>query len=727
MLFDEMNTDRRTMLDEIRLRAEEAELARIEAQELGLQEQFPEMISATPLPPPPVNDVSVGQKVQDPAEHSESERETVNEYANELNQKNERIAGLLQSANAAYQNEKYHDSLLLLTEALGLDPQNHQAITLKEEVERARDLIERLQQDVRRKQEEATAEKQNAFPLPKKIADQSLTAPEDPFREIAPRVTAPASEPQSGSPAKRNIRHPLKWSAFVGLAVLGIITAVVVFQNIRAKFFLPTKSILVVPVHSTDVPEYLIESMAGELISQLSQIKTLKVFGTKTVLTSGSKQDPSAPDLLKAQYFLEVDIEQAVGPLSLRFNLVNAATSSSILKRQVKISRDTPGAFWGDVIPDLASAMNAENENPQSGFTYASTNRTAFDTYLRGRYLVQHPELASLDSVIKLFELSRTQEPTFAEAEAALGWAHVLRYNASRDTVQTDLYEANKNLQRAINLGAKNSEVYKLWGWIEYHRSDFGNAVERFLQAINSAPSDAEAYRGLSLAYVRTGQSDKAINAASLAASVDPFNSDIRGHFAMMLRSQRRNAEALAEFEAILKNTQAHDLLYSDAFLGCLLATNHPERAIDILKERARLYPRDFIVFYELGRALQLAGKSQSEWKGAFNQSLAIIGDTLKTSPVFALAYSYRGLVETRLGRFSEGYVSGSRAVALAPTDIRILYNSARTYALQRSKSSEALVYLTKAIDRRFDLESLLDLDLANLRSEPKFRAMLGN
>lgn len=728
MLFDEINEDRRKMLDEIRLRAEEAELARIEAQEIQLRDQLSEMISATPLPTPPVKDPSPGQKIEDLREPSGPGPEAADESTSELKQKNDRIADLRQSANLAYQQEKYRDSLGLLTEALSLDPQNIQVLALKAEVEKARDLIERLQEDrTRRKQQDVEAEKQHPFPPPKKIVDQNLPTPEAAFNDEPFRVPVPPPRPQSSSPAKRNIRRSLKWFAFVGLTVLGIFAAFVVFQNVRERFLLPTKSLLVLPVHSAEVPEYLTESMTGELITQLSQIKTLQVFGTKTALVLGSKQNSKAPDLLKAEYFLELDIEQTGEPLTLRFNLVKAATSSSVFNRQIKVSRDKLGAFLGDIIPDLAKAMDAENEIPNSAFTSSSTNGNAFDAYLRGRYLLQHPELASPDSVIHLFDLSRKQEPTFSEAEAALGWTRVLRYNASRDTARTNLNEANKNLQRAINLGAKDSEVYRLWGWIEYHRSNFGNAVERFLQATTSAPSDAEAYRGLSLSYLRIGKSDEALDAASLAASVDPLNSDLRRHFAMILRSQRRNTEALQEFEADFKNAQSSDLIDSDAFVGCLLATNHPERAIDILKDRAQMYPRNFMVFYELGRALQLAGKSQSEWNGALQQSLRIISDTLKKFPTYALAYSYRGLVETRLGLFSEGYVSGARSVELAPTDITILYNSARMYALQRSKSVEALGYLTKAIDHRFDLESLLDLDLTNLQSDPTYKAMLGN
>ncbi len=723
MLFDEIKSDHKKLLDEIRMRAEEAELARIEAQEIQLRDQLSEMISAIPLPPPPGKNVVAVENIQ---EQSTSAPVVIEQLKTEAKQPDERIAGLLQSANTLYQNEKYNDSLGLLTEALSLDAQNAQALALKAEVERAVELMGRLQQDVRKKQEESETEKQHSFPLPRKTADENVSKQEDPFVEPVIRPAVSTSDPKPGSSAKRKIPNPLKWFAFAGLAVLGILTAIVLFQNVRERFFLPTKSLLVLPVYSAGAPPYLVESMTGELITQLSQIKTLHVFGTKTALALGSKERDAAQNIVKAEFFLELDLEQGGEPLTLRFNLVKAATSSPVFSRRITVSQNKLATFWGDIIPDLTKAMDAENENPKSLFLSSSTNGKAFDLYLRGRYLLEHPELASTDSVIRIFELSRTQEPTFAGAEVALGWSHILRYKASHDTSRSDLTEANKNLQRAVNLGAKNSEVYTLWGWIEYSRSNFENAVERFQQAVALSPSDGEAYRGLSFAYVRLGKSDEALDAASVAAAVDPFNSDLRRHFAMLLRSQRRNTEALQEFEATIRIDSDSTVVYGDAFLGCLLATNHPERAIDILKERAQKHPRNFIVFYDLGRALQLAGKSQVEWKGALHRSLDIITDTLKIFPAFALAHSYRGLAQTRLGLFSEGYISASRAVELAPSDVSTLYNSARIYALQRGKSVEALTLLSKAINRRFELETLLDPDLMNLHPHPKFKALLG-
>ncbi len=712
------------MLDEIRLRAEEAELARIEAQEIQIGDQLSEMFSATPLPPPPIKNIVTSENVQ--VQSASSPVTTVEEVKHE-SQQDSRVVSLLHSAHAAYQNEKYNDSLSILSEALSVAPQNEEALKLKRDVEKAIDLIGRLRQDVRKKQEDADSEKQSSTPPLRKQIDEAVIGSENSFAEpaVVPIDSPLAAQTISGT--KRNIKHPLKWVAFAGLALLGLVTSAVVFQNVRERFFLPTKSVLVLPVYSAGVPAYLSESMMGELITRLSEIKTLKVFGTKTALAVGTKNRSASQNFVKSEYLLELDVEQAGDPMTVRFTLMKTGSSSPVFTRTASVSGNNLATFGNDIIADLTIAMDASTGNQVSYSVFSPTNGKAFETYLHGRYLLQHPELASLDSVIRVFELSRTQDPTFAAAEAALGWSHVLRFNASHDTARTDLVEANRNLQRAVNLGAKNSEVYTLWGWIEYYRSNFENAVERFQQSVALSPSDAEAYRGLSSAYIRLGKSDEAVDAASAAATVDPYNFGVRRNFAMLLRSQRRNTEALREFRATAGIVADSTVIYDDnAMLGCLLATNNPESAIDILTDRTKKEPRSFVAFYDLGRALQLAGKSQADWKAALHQSLDIINDTLKTFPAFARAYSYRGLVQTRLGLFPDGNNSAARALEMAPSDVSVLYNSARTYALQRSKLVEALALLTKATDRRFDLETLLDPDLMNLHSNHKYKALLG-
>jgi Tfp pilus assembly protein PilF len=64
--------------------------------------------------------------------------------------------------------------------------------------------------------------------------------------------------------------------------------------------------------------------------------------------------------------------------------------------------------------------------------------------------------------------------------------------------------------------------------------------------------------------------------------------------------------------------------------------------------------------------------------------------------------------------------VALEKALNIAPDDIRVLHAAARVYALQRDKQ-KAMSYLTQALDIRYDLQAVVDMDLFNLRTDEDF------
>jgi Flp pilus assembly protein TadD len=82
--------------------------------------------------------------------------------------------------------------------------------------------------------------------------------------------------------------------------------------------------------------------------------------------------------------------------------------------------------------------------------------------------------------------------------------------------------------------------------------------------------------------------------------------------------------------------------------------------------------------------------------------------------------------VLTRLGRFEEGLALDRQLVELVPNDATARYNLACSLALCHA-SAAALVELERAIELGYDdaQHMLDDADLANLRSEPRFVALI--
>jgi tetratricopeptide (TPR) repeat protein len=754
--------DRNQLLDEIRRRAEQAELARIEVEEAKLGEGYlddPSSLSPTNSSSYQETEESLAeQRVQRPdtllkvdvkrasashnefiplhstqagveelkahtvdATHDQSVRKSKPAKQGKAKRK-QRIAGLLTSAHENYQRENYERALDELGELLTLDPENTAAAVLNAEVEKAKALSDRLrEEEQRRRMEEQEAAKMQFVPPPRKKKEECSAPTVEAVSKDREFIEAKGEERQTAAAERPQFKRSFTWLAFAALVLLGAVTSFVVYDSIRNKFFPPQISVLVLPPVTANVDAYVAEGLMDELIVRLSHIGTLRVFAAKTALGLDNGDGVKSAQLLGADLVVQWTVSEAEGTLNVKLSIVDAASSKHNLDQSLKLSSSKLAEFSGDVATGIARAIGVDARESNAAFKSSSTNHHAYDRYLLGRYLLNHPQLAPLDSIASVFEQSRQSDPLFPYAEAAMGWTNVLMHEASADTSRVCLNEAAKNLQRAMNLGASSSEVYRLWGVVEYFRSNYRQAVERLEHATMIAPSDAELRRRLALAYLRTGRHDDALDAGRAAVETDPHSHQSRSLLGGLFLLNGESKAALQEFETDFHLQQDSLRFHSDEYLAALVATNHHERALDILKDRTQLNPRDFAALYDLGRMLQLAGKQKSDWEKVLQQSLQLIGDTLKVNPKLALAYSYRGLVQTRLGRFAEGVKSNKQAIEAAPTDIVILYNSARMYALQRNKSSEALNYLAKGIHRRLLLERLLDLDLLSLRNDPEF------
>jgi tetratricopeptide (TPR) repeat protein len=158
----------------------------------------------------------------------------------------------------------------------------------------------------------------------------------------------------------------------------------------------------------------------------------------------------------------------------------------------------------------------------------------------------------------------------------------------------------------------------------------------------------------------------------------------------------------------------------SGQYAEVLVFTQQADLAAEILRDRAAQQRDNYVEYYRLGRVLQSQGVPIPQWQEAFRQAEEVIVARLKENPNDGVALSYDALVHTRVGRFKEAAAAIRSALQVDSTNLDILYNASRVYALQRNRV-QALEYLTKAIQRRYRLESILDLDFFNLRSDQAY------
>ncbi len=727
---DPKERDRAHLLEEIRRRAEAAELARIEAEEKKIAEsESADVFPNSPHDNPPASDAATpflellhlqSRKPDGPP--------PVKPDRHEDERAQKRIADLLHSAHDHYQNEKYEQSIADLEHLLGLAPGHGDASVLLTDVRKAKEIADALIVEEKRLKEEEGKSSPHAIVPPVVPATERLPAPEPDvlFSYESPHQPERGqSEPTQKGPVPRKKRHYLRWVSLVAACVAAIAAGILVYQNPITNVLQKQERVAVIVHAGEDIPEYVSAGVLEHFVAGLAARRHVKVIGIRSSEAVKGTSPAQAAATLRVPFVADLRLNRngtgyqaSIEVLDSRKNGVVAAASASLgLAELLEID--------GVLQHKIASVIGLDQSGQRSTSYFSGRSEEVLEMYLLGRHLLRSEKGVDADSAIRVLMRCRERAENFAPLEAALGWANLIAFE-QRGRKPAYLEEAHRRLQRSFSHGLKNAETYGLWGAIEYSRDNFKGAVERFQQARDLAPGDPALRHRSAMAFLRSGRVEEALKESNAATDLDPLNPRNRLQRALLLMAARDYAGAVAEFDIAFSLDKSTMNEMVNPYTTALVAMNKHERALDILKAYVGDRPSDYAGHYNLGRLYQLAGKPRVDWMDEFRITLDLIDDLTSRRTLTPQALMYKGLVQTRLGLFEEGVATGNKARSLAPNDVTLLYASARLFALQKNRSGDAIAHLGTAVGTEYHLPLLLDLDFAPIRNDPRFSAIIG-
>ena len=345
----------------------------------------------------------------------------------------------------------------------------------------------------------------------------------------------------------------------------------------------------------------------------------------------------------------------------------------------------------------------------------------SYDLYLRARAMLRGFSAERPQPVIDAFLQAVHADSFYAEAHSGLGWAYVLAYEADRKASERYLTEARWSVQRALSITQRNAETFRTWGVVELYGGQRAKAVERLEQAVAIAPSDAESQRRLAIVALAAGRKEEALKAAQRAVVDDPGSVDSYTVLAEIQQYVGDYKGASQNYDLGLRLAVDKSEYASAGLVDALVLLQQHDRAIEILQDRLARVRSSYEDYYKLARVQQLAGRTKAEWFSALQKARAMVEERIKENPQDAEAFSWKAMIHTRLGEFKDANAALKRAQEIDPTDVAVLYNGACMYARQLDKA-QALELLKRAVERRYSLSRILDMDFYNLRSEPDFQ-----
>ena len=477
-------------------------------------------------------------------------------------------------------------------------------------------------------------------------------------------------------------------SIFVALALMAVFTAWMLhFRNRPSPAI---RSLAVLPLESLSgdaAQDYFSDGMTDELITDLGQISALRVISRTSVMPYKHAREPlpQVARKLGVDAVVEGTVLRSGNQVRITAQLIEASTDKHLWAQSYEGDLRDTLALQNQVARAIAERIRiALNPQEEGALKHSKVvNPDAYLSYLKGRYFWNKRTGEGLKKAIEYFNEAIEKDPTYGQAYAGLADSYALLGNSDFSVMSPqEAYPkakaaATKALELDNSLGEAHTSLAFCLGLFEWH---WDAAEKEYLRAIALNPGYATAHQWYAMQLSLLGRSDEALAEVRKAESLDPLSLVIGAGVADALFAARRYDEAIQQ----------------------------SRKALD-------MDPNFAIAHFELGQALAQK-KMYEEAIAELQKANELSGGD--TTCIAVLAYAYAASARIDEARKLLNELKGR------PNRFSYAAQEALIYASLDDKD-QALAFLKKAYDDRFDALTLRSPAFDPLRSDPRFRDLM--
>jgi len=329
-------------------------------------------------------------------------------------------------------------------------------------------------------------------------------------------------------------------------------------------------SIAVLPLNNlSDDPsqEYFADGMTEALISNLSQIKALKVISRTSAMRykGTNKLLPEIARELNVDAVIEGSVQRSGGRIHVTARLIPAVADSPVWSRDydrdltdlLKLQSEVARAIVGEIRIQVTANESARLASARS------VNPQAHDAYLLGRYHLNKLNEEDLRQAIENFERAIQLAPDYAMAYAGLSDAWRERGIWGQKTFKEVQAPSRDAALKALELDADLAEGHVSLSYIkQLYDWDWTGSEQEVKRALEINPGSLGAHRSYAFLLMALGRHAEAISEAQRAEQLDPVSSDIQSTFGRVLYRARKYEEAIPHFKRALELEPANYSAY---------------------------------------------------------------------------------------------------------------------------------------------------------------------
>ncbi len=416
----------------------------------------------------------------------------------------------------------------------------------------------------------------------------------------APGTVRSAAAPRASFAA--SLRSP--WRLIASATVVALVGVVAVRSwrhSAVTRDVVTAPSIAVLPFtnvgHDT-AAEYFADGMADELATALVRIPGLRVAARSSAFTfrGDTVNVHDVGTKLHVGEVLEGSVRRAAGRLRVTVQLVSTADGlalwSDAYERQEADIFQVEDALARDIVAALHTRLlgiPADTSPPALG-PHGTTDLTAYDLFLQGRYFFTKGDAPSLWHAVALYQQSIARDSTFARAHAALAMSYLLlpRYGGARADSVMPLAEREATQALASDPGL--ADAHLALGEVRIQQWRWTDADAELNRSVALDPSNPLVHLWHADLFIALGQADEAVNHAMMAYDIDPLTPVTSQILSSALIDAGRygDAAAIARHGLALDSTLAglHATLIEAELFG-----GHPDTALAVAEHALRVAP----------------------------------------------------------------------------------------------------------------------------------------
>ena len=349
-------------------------------------------------------------------------------------------------------------------------------------------------------------------------------------------------DPASGASAnglETSARNSAAKSGWIqGLAgVLAIVAVVALLEGASWKQRLfgeaehgPVRSVAVLPLQNlSNDPnqEYFVDGMTDELITDLAQIRELKVVSKTSIMQYKGTRIP-LPQIgreLGVDAVVEGSVLRSGDRVRITAQLIRTATDRHIwaaaydgdLKDVLSLQARVAEAITNQVKLSLTAEESGRLRQTRA------VNPEAFDLYLRGRYAWNQRNVEGFQRAIEYFNQAIEKDSNFALAYSGLADSYTLLTLYGAGVI--NMTEAKAAAEKALELDSTLAEAHTSLAAVKIlHDWDWQGAEQEFHRALELNPNFAQAHHWYgNLLLGPEGRHEEAIAELQRAQELDPL------------------------------------------------------------------------------------------------------------------------------------------------------------------------------------------------------------